>query len=218
MKKLVILGGSGIGRIAASIASLTGVYMPLGFLNDSLAKGELVGKYKPLPVIGKTEDLPKLLKMKDVSVFIAYVGLGNEKDTFEKILNLDIPPERMANLIHPLAYIPKGVCKIGKGVLFGPYSQISPDVTIGDNCILLSNSFVGHDSVLARFAHLAAGAVVGANVYVGKAVHVGTNSVIREKTHIGDYSLIGCGATVVKNVDENSVVAGNPAKVLRCKD
>ena len=215
MKKLVILGGSGIGRIAAQIASETGEYEILGFLNDVEPVGTAIGKYNPTPVIGKTSDLPKYMAMEDLFFFIAYVGLGNEKATFQKILGLNIPKDRLAAIIHHSAVIPWQKCCIGNGVLFGPYSVLSPDVTIGDNCILLAHTFVGHDSTLDQFAHVATNGVVGANVHVGKAVHVGSNSVIREKIKIGDYSLIGCGAVVIKDVEEQTIVAGNPAKTLR---
>lgn len=217
MKKLVILGGSGIGRIAASIATSMDEYSVMGFLNDVEPVGSHIGKYNPLTVIGKTEDIDLFLEIEDVYFFIAYVGLGNEKETFEKITRMNIPKNRMASLLHHSARIPWPYCNIGDGVLLGPNCVLSPDVTIGDNCILLSNSFVGHDSTLQHFAHVAAGGVVGANVNVGKAVHVGTNSVIREKTRVGDYSLIGCGSVVINDVPENAVVVGNPARVIRFK-
>ena len=158
------------------------------------------------------------LKDDDVSIFVAYVGLLREKQAYEKILSLGIPIDRFISIIDPTAIIPTGFCSIGSGVLFAPLSQLSADTTISDNCMLLPNSFVGHNSFLDRFAHLATNAVVGANVHFGKAVHVGSNATLREKLHIGDYSVIGAGAVVVKDVPENAIVAGNPAKLLRYKD
>lgn len=215
MKKLVILGGSGIGMIAASIAQDLGYFEVSGFLNDYFDPGHLIGKYDKFPVIGGTKDLPRFLQDKNTYVFIAYVGLQNEKETFQKIESLEIPEERFATLIHPSAIIPKGLCSIGTGVLMSPLSQLSPDTTINNNCILLPNSFVGHDSTLEKFAHIATNSVIGANVRVGKSVHVGSNATIREKVDIGDFSLIGAGSVVLNDVPENSVVVGNPARVLK---
>ena len=214
MKKVVILGGSGIGMIAASILERKG-YSVLGFLNDVIEKGQCIGKYRQIEVIGKSEDLAKFLENDDTFVFIAYVGLQNEKSTYKKIESLNIPKEKFINIIDESAIIPKGFCKIGNGVMFSPLSQLSPDTTISDNCILLPNSFVGHDSFLDRFAHIATNAVVGANVHVGKGVHIGSNATIREKVKIGDFSLIGAGAVVLNDVPENSVVVGNPARILK---
>ncbi len=217
MNKLNILGGSGIGMIAASIADILKNYELQGFLNDVIQVGTLIGKYKKFPVIGKTEDVAKFIKMKDTFFFIAYVGLKNEKDTFEKINKLGIPSDRFASLIHPTAIMPDGYCKIGNGVLFAPLVQLSPDTTISDNCILLPNSFVGHDSTLDKYAHIATNGVVGANVQVGKAVHVGSNATIKEKVKIGDFALIGAGSVVLNDVLENSVVVGNPARLLKIR-
>lgn len=214
MKKVVILGGSGIGMIAASILERNGQEV-VGFLNDVIDNGEEIGKYRKIPVVGNTEDLGSFLEDEDTGIFIAYVGLQNEKSTFEKIQSLGIPSEKFVDIIDSSAVIPHGYCKVGKGVMFAPLSQLSPDTTISDNCILLPNSFVGHDSFLDQFAHIATNSVIGANVHVGKAVHIGSNATIREKVTIGDYSLVGAGAVVLNDVPENSIVVGNPARVLK---
>ena len=189
----------------------------MGFLNDVVETNSYIGKFKKIKVLGKTEDIEKYLSQDDVYFFMAYVGMQNEKDVYNKMLSLNIPSERFATLIHPTAIIPKGFCSIGNGVLMAPLSQLSPDTTVSDNCILLANSFLGHDSFMDRFAHLATNSVVGANVHVGKAAHIGSNATVREKVKIGDYSLVGSASNVLNDIPENSIVVGNAAKVLREK-
>lgn len=216
-KKLVIFGGSGIGMIAASVAQDIRDYTVTGFLNDVIPVGSRIGKYQRIPVVGETQDYRTFLDDPGTDFFVAYVGMQNEERVFQRLVDFDIPRERYATLIHPTAIIPRGMCHIGSGCLLAPLSQLSPDTTIADNCILLANSFVGHDSELERFAHLATNAVVGANVRVGKAVHVGSNATIREKITIGDFALIGSGSVVLNSVESNSIVAGNPARLLRMK-
>lgn len=215
MKKLVILGGSGIGMIAASIANDLGFYKVIGFLNDVLEPGSTVGKFTKYKVLGTTNDIHKYISDPDNYFFIAYVGMKNEEEVYKKITQLEIPRERFATLIHPTAIIPKGFCSIGYGVLMAPLSQLSPDTTLADNCILLPNSFLGHDSTMDRFAHIATNGVVGANVHIGKAVHIGSNATLREKITIGDFSLVGAGSVVLKDVPANSIVVGNPSKLLK---
>lgn len=217
MKKLVILGGRGIGMIAASVAQDLGYYEVLGFLNDVVPVGETVGVYRKHKVIGTSKDVEKYLKDEEVYFFIGYIGMQSEKEVFEKISKLNIPRERFATLIHPTAIIPRGYCKIGFGVLIAPLAQLSPDTTIEDNCILLANSFVGHDSTMKRFSHITANAVVGGNVILGKGSHVGTNATIRENVDIGDFAIIGSGSVVLNDIPANSIYVGNPAKLLRQK-
>ena len=217
MKKLIILGGRVIGMIAASVANDLGTYQVLGFLNDVVPVGENVGKYKQYPVIGTSNDAKNYVDDEDIFFFIGYVGMKNEKDVFNKITSLGIPRNKFATLIHPTAIIPKGFCSIGNGVLMAPLSQLSPDTTLEDNCILLPNSFLGHDSTMKRFSHITSNSVVGGNVTIGRGAHVGTNATIRENITIGDFALIGSGAVVLNDVQENSIVVGNPAKTLRNK-
>lgn len=217
MKKLVILGGRGIGMIAASVAQDIGNYEVLGFLNDFVAKGDKVGVYKNHEVIGTTKDVGKFLEYDDVTFFIGYIGMKSEREIFEKITSLDIPRNRFETLIHPTAIIPKGYCKIGQGVLISPLAQLSPDTTIEDNCILLPNSFLGHDSTMKRFSHITANSVVGGNVTLGLGSHIGTNATIREDVTIGDFSIVGSGSVVLNDVPSNSIYVGNPAKLLRHK-
>ena len=216
-KRVVILGGAGIGMIAASIVERRGEAEVVGFLNDVVPVGTEIGKYRRFKVVGRTPDVHAWLADEGCHVFIAYVGLSKEKATYEKIAGLAIPPEKLMSIIDPTAIVPHVYCRLGRGVLLAPLSQLSADTTISDNCMLLANAFVGHDSFLDRFAHLATNAVVGANVHVGKAVHVGSNATIREHVRIGDYSLIGAGSVVLKDVPENAVVVGNPARVLRAR-
>ncbi|MHA6697196.1 NeuD/PglB/VioB family sugar acetyltransferase [Chryseobacterium sp. A321] len=214
MKKLIILGGRGIGMIAASVANDLGTYEVLGFLNDVVPIGEKVGIYNGYKVIGVSSDVEKYLHDENVYFFIGYVGMKNEKEVFNKITSLGIPSHRFATLIHPTAIIPKGFCSIGNGVLMAPLAQLSPDTTVEDNCILLANSFLGHDSTMKRFSHITANSVVGGNVLLGRGAHVGTNATIRENVSIGDFALVGSGSVVLKDVSENSIVVGNPAKTL----
>jgi len=214
VRKLVIFGGSGIGMIAASIAEDNQSHEVLGFLNDSVPIGELIGKFKTYPVLGKSSDYANYIEDPEVDFFIAYVGMKKEKSVFNKIKEFTIPDYRWASLIHSTAIIPDGFCKIGRGVLIAPLCQLSTDTTLSDNCIMLPNSFLGHDSFMDEFSHIATNSVVGANVHIGKACHIGSNATIREKVRIGDFSLVGAASMVLKDVGEEEIVIGNPARKL----
>ena len=51
-------------------------------------------------------------------------------------------------------------------------------------------------------------------VHIGDNVFIGMNSIILKDVNIGDNVIIGAGSIVTKNIPSNSVVAGNPARVI----
>lgn len=55
-------------------------------------------------------------------------------------------------------------------------------------------------------------------ITVGSNVHIGTNAMIMPGVEIGDNCIIGCGAIVTKNIPENSIAVGIPARVIETID
>ena len=53
------------------------------------------------------------------------------------------------------------------------------------------------------------------DIFIGKRCFVGANAIIMPGIKIGDQVIVGAGSVVTKNVESNTIVAGNPAKVLK---
>ena len=53
------------------------------------------------------------------------------------------------------------------------------------------------------------------DTYIGKSCVIGVGAVIMGGVRIGDYCIVGSGAVVTKDVPDNTIVAGNPAKVIK---
>lgn len=53
------------------------------------------------------------------------------------------------------------------------------------------------------------------HTYIGKRCFIGANAIIMPGIRIGDECIVGSGAIVTKDVPSNSIVAGNPARIIR---
>lgn len=57
--------------------------------------------------------------------------------------------------------------------------------------------------------------VLHTDTYIGKNCFIGAHSIILPGVHVGDNCIVATGSVVTKNVEPNSIVAGNPARVVR---
>jgi acetyltransferase-like isoleucine patch superfamily enzyme len=119
-------------------------------------------------------------------------------------------------------------CKIGDHSFIGPFVEITRGVEIGRHCIIESHSFVCDSVVLMDHVFVGHGVMFVNDMYprtdrhvlypktvVGEYCSIGTNSTIIGGVEIGEHAIVGAGAVVTKDVPPLSIVAGNPARVLR---
>ena len=218
MKKAIILGDVN-GMLIAATIERNHVATCEGFLNDVDAKGTYYGIKKKLPVLGRTDEITELLqKDRDLYVISAYGGFTNPKATLARLKSLDIPEDRWLTVVDKTAVILPDYCDIGTNCFVGALAQISANVVVGKHCSLYGNCIVGHDSKVGEFCHLASNSVIGSHVKIGTGVHIGLNATVREYITIGNNSIIGAGAVVMRDVPDNAIVAGNPARVLKYRE
>jgi len=91
---------------------------------------------------------------------------------------------------------------------------INPQVKVGVCCIINTGAIIEHDCSIGKFSHIAPGAVLAGNVSIGSGCFIGANAVIKQSVKVGDNVIIGAGAVVLKDVNSNTLIAGNPAKQI----
>lgn len=117
-------------------------------------------------------------------------------------------PQHLDKLIERGLKVGKNFCRMG-GVIIDPSHCYH--ITIGDNVTLAPRVHIlAHDASTYMFL----GKTRAANVVIGNNVFVGAGSIILPGVHIGNRVIIGAGSIVSKDIPDNSVAVGNPAKVL----
>ncbi|MFH0958623.1 MAG: Gfo/Idh/MocA family oxidoreductase [Pseudomonadota bacterium] len=119
--------------------------------------------------------------------------------------------------------------RIGKNCIIGQNAMIGPDAIIGDRCKIQNNVSL-YKGVILEDGVFCGPSCVFTNVFnpraeverknefrkthVGKGVTIGANATIVCGIRLGEYSFIGAGAVVTRDVKPHAVMAGNPARQI----
>jgi acetyltransferase-like isoleucine patch superfamily enzyme len=120
------------------------------------------------------------------------------------------------NVIHPEALV-SNHAKIGEGVLLEAFTKVANGVVMGNHCIVNSFSAINHDQKIGENV-LIAGNVSMAGREIGSNTVVADGASIAFKRTVGRCCIVGDGAVVTKDLPDNVIAYGNPARVVRKND
>jgi acetyltransferase-like isoleucine patch superfamily enzyme len=128
-------------------------------------------------------------------------------------------------------------CEIGDRTKIGAFVEVQKNAKIGRNCKISSHTFIcegvtiedevfiGHSVTFINDSYPRATTGAGnlqteadwavETTVVKKGASIGSGATILSKVTIGENAIVGAGSMVTKDVPANTVVAGNPARVLR---
>jgi sugar O-acyltransferase (sialic acid O-acetyltransferase NeuD family) len=206
--KLAIYGSGGIGQEVFELASIIQKHEyrweEVVFVDDSFSNDQQLLKYS-------FDKLSKLSQSLNEYEFVIAVGEpAIRAQLYDKVKEKGY---KFVTLVHPNSYVSENA-QLEEGVVVCYGSFISHHVKLHHNVYIQPNVVIGHDTTIYSHSIISPGVSIGGAVNIGNSCFVGLNACIREKITVGFNSIIGMGCSLNKNVEDNTVVTGNPSKVV----
>lgn len=209
--KTIIIGASGHGKVVLDILQKDKNIEVKGFLDDDPSRhGQKIDGIEVLGGFSIVHDISDDFKN-------GIVGIGNNlarANYFNKMKDLRF---NMIIAIHPSAVISESA-KIGSGTVIAAGAVINPHARIEENCIINTGAIIDHDCFIGEHVHISPGVNLAGNVSIKEYSHVGIGASVINRISIGRNTTIGAGAVVIRDVPDNAVVTGVPAKIIKYND
>lgn len=211
MKEIYALGVGHNTPVLIDLAVACGYSIKGLYHFDSSRNGEIDHGYK---ILGSFDELLAKDSLRGKSFLLTMGDSDIRKELCDKIINKE---GRIPTLIHPTAIVSRFATISSIGVYISPFSYIQADSTIEENTIILSHVNISHNTKIGKCVFVAGGSMIGAYTIVEDFAFIGQHvTVISDKAKkIGYRSVVGAGAVVTSIVNENTIVAGVPARIIK---
>ncbi len=214
MRNLVVVGASGHCKVVLDAVEKSDSFRVMGLLDAGGTPGAEWFGYR---ILGAEDRLPELVASENVESYVVAVGDNWTRRRIALSMESIAPGLPMAAVVHPSAQIARGA-RIEEGAVVLAGAVIGSDARVGRGCIVNTRASLDHDSVMEEFASLAPGVTVGGNVRIGVCSAVSIGAQVIHGVHIGNHTVIGAGATVLRDFPDHCMAWGTPARVIRGRD
>lgn len=119
-----------------------------------------------------------------------------------------------ATIIHPSSQI-SSTSTIGEGSIISRGTIVASHTHFGRHVILNRGALIGHHTTIGDYVTIQPGANIAGACRIGDATYIGMGAIVIDHVTVGANSIIGAGAVVTKDVPDNVLVVGIPAKPIK---
>jgi len=212
-KKIVLIGGGGHCKVVISILKKLDNFEIVGVVDNYKEDSSVSG----IKITGTDNDLKDIYKN---GTQYALITVGSVKDNTKRYKLFNMAKEigfKFLVIISHEAVVDESV-KIDEGTVVMPGSIINIDSSIGKNCIINTGAIIEHDCKIGDYCHIAPGVHISGAVNIGELSFIGIGATIIQGIKIGKNVTIGAGSVVIKDIPDNVIALGNPAKIVSNKN
>ena len=214
MMRLIICGEGGLGHeVLDTVLQMQNMgikeYNEILFLDDDESKSKYMS-YTVMPT-------GRIFDKYDTEDTRFVMAIGEPIHRIGLIERIKSRGYHFETLIHPAAYV--GInTSIGEGTVVQRGAIISCDCEIGENCFFQPYSTVGHNCVIGNNTTVSTNAAISGGVEIGNDTYISVGVSVIQGAKIGNNSVVGMSAVVVRDIPNNVVAMGNPARAMENKD
>lgn len=213
MENILLFGGGLHVNYCIDIIKKEKKYNIIGIVDSINDIGTEISGYK---IVGRQEKLKELIEKYDINGGLITIGDNwSRKIVYDCIIN-QIPDFKFVNAIHPSTIIGANV-EFGVGIVIMAGCIINPNSIVGDFCFFATGSQLEHDCTISDFASISAGSITGGKVKIGKYSAITLGVTIMDRLSIGENTVVGSGALVTRDLPDNVLAYGSPAKIIRTR-
>ena len=177
---------------------------------------EIGSSFYGYPVIGRQYELNKLSETHHFHAGIVALGDNYLREKVVLEIEEQIEDFDFINVIAKNTSISK-TAQIGVGNVFMPGVIVNSEARIGNHCIINTNSSLEHNSVMEDYSSLSAGVTTGGYFSLGRYSAIALGVTVLDRISIGENVVVGSGSLVTKDVEDNVLIYGSPARVIRSR-
>lgn len=208
---MIIIGAKGFAKEVLEVLFQNNQLENLAFFDDvnDNVNGKLYNQFAVYKTLNEVEHHFKNISNKFT------IGIGNpvlRKKMCDKFTSLG---GTLISTISPKANLGSFDVNIGVGSNVLDGVVFSNSTKIGMCCIIYYNSIITHDCILGDFVEVSPSVTFLGRSQVGSYSQIGSNATILPDVKIGKNVIVGAGSVVTKNIPDNSMVVGIPAKIIK---
>ena len=209
--RVAIWGASGHARVVVDALRLSEPGSVAGFLDDNPAR---VGEnFAGGRILGGQSALDDLLRdgVRRIHIAIGHCGTRVRLAALARARGFEL-----CAIVHPSAIIASDA-EIGAGSFLAAGTIVNAAARVSENVIVNTRASIDHECQIHDGVHVGPGATLGGGVVVGNETWLGIGTQVSQLVRIGARSIVGAGSVVVREIPDNVVAYGVPARVMRAK-